>query len=176
MTLVQADQSNLVLEVFEFVIYAGTTEPDFYIVVESDLNAAVETPLRLDGDILIAHQLENVPKIVELSGNMLPLTVPEKDDIYLVNLINAIYLVENEDVDTTGTILNTLNAVFGILEVTSYVMPEIYAEDLRLFANHATFHQEYGEFFAESQGRRERIRDGMLWISGAILLSLYPVD
>ena len=176
MTLAQDNQDNFVLDVFGFGVYAETTEPDFYMVVESDLNAAVEIPLLLNGDILIAHRLENLPKVVELSGNKLPLIMPEKDDIYLVDLIHSVYLVENEDKDTTGTLLNALNALFDVLKVTSYAIPEIYADDLRLFANHVTFYQEYGDFLSKNQGRRERIRDGIVWMSGVILLSLYPVD
>lgn len=170
-------QDNIIrLHVFGFYITTQTTDPDFFMVMVCDYNAAVEVPLQLDGRMLIVYDFDNAPKIVEIAKSKHEFDMPKIDDVYIVDLNQTIDMLRREEPDNDSLMINTINWILEIVKCLDFKVPEQYLISVKRFADHITFDNEYYEFFIEGNYNKRDVIDGLIWIAGAMMLSVYPVD
>ena len=86
----------------------------------------------------------------------------------MCDFAEALYLIESEDKDESATIINCINTLSDLLPATGLKLPADCKTILAKFADHLTFHREYGEFLRRENLARSAIRDAVFWCLGCI--------
>lgn len=97
--------------------------------------------------------------------------VPPSVIHHIYDLAELLYLISSEDekIDSQGEIVNCLNVIFDLVKATELPLSEDYKRVLYAFADHMTFDSDFGQFLRESGVTRTQIRDGILWMIGAVV-------
>ena len=91
------------------------------------------------------------------------LALAPEEEALICDVPGMLDLIETEHVDETATILNCLNTFFDLLRAVKQPLPPDYKRILYAFANHLTFHQEFGTFLAAQQIDRAALREAVEW-------------
>lgn len=145
-----------------FCLSANEHESDLWTLITSggDIDRAIVTGSK----IIFFNDPELAPADLELADNDLKQLGPAPQEVVLVcNVPEMLRLVDTESVDETATILNSLNTFFDLLEAVKQPLPSDYKRILYPFADHLTFHREFGTFLEARQIDRARLREAIEW-------------
>ena len=86
----------------------------------------------------------------------------------ICDIAETLYLLDAEDMDESGTMLNCLNALLNLVAVTLTPMPTEYKQVLYALADNLSIDREFASFLAEEDIQRSEIVNAILWCVGAI--------
>jgi hypothetical protein len=155
-----------------FRVQADNPGPELYSLVlyyeaaRGDKNR----PLTVNGRIVFFRDPRDATKVLLMGDPAFRKyrEVPPVVD-YVYDVRDVVDLVRTENNDSKGRIVDFINELFDFVDATGFIMPAAERQLLGDFANHLTFHREYGEFLDHEPSRRSRILDVILWSLGAIL-------
>lgn len=130
-----------------------------------------DIPLAIENYIIFFSDINLIPNALKLvnSEERKIIQRPHKLDL-IVDLAEILYLICNEDVDDSATIINGLNIIFDLVTATNLLFPSNYKQNLYKLADHLTFSKELLNFFeVEENIRRIDVHDAILWCIGAIV-------
>lgn len=155
------------LEIIGFKIFQTSKKIDFYAIIIYGVN---DRPIMEDNSILFFAKLKKISEIVENGLFETKGLVLSSNKVSLVcDLKEALRLIENEEIDDSAIIINSLNMIFDFVKSTRISFPCQYKEILFSFADHLTFERNISTFFEKTNFSRTLVLDGLLWCVGAIL-------
>ncbi|MEG3896548.1 MULTISPECIES: hypothetical protein [unclassified Microcoleus] len=86
----------------------------------------------------------------------------------ICDIAETLYLLDAEDIDESGTMLNCLNALLNLVKATLTPMPTEYKQVLYALADNLNIEKEFASFLAEEDIQRSEIVNAILWCVGAI--------
>ncbi|MDX2240943.1 MAG: hypothetical protein NW224_09690 [Leptolyngbyaceae cyanobacterium bins.302] len=156
------------LSLASFRINPNSEKPEIYTLI---ICRDVDYPVLLDKQIVFFNKKELSSKALELCSLEVQRLGPAPQEVDLVvDLAESLYLISNEDIDTTSTILDCLNTLIDLVKAAQIPIPEHYKNSLYAFADHLTFEQEFSSFFVNHSVNRSAILDGILWCVGAVFI------
>jgi hypothetical protein len=145
-----------------FCLNANEHESDLWTLITS--GGDIDRPIVADSKIIFFNDPELAPAALELADNDLKQLGPAPQEVVLVcNVPEMLHLVDTESADETATILNCLNTFFDLLEAVKQPLPPDYKRILYAFADHLTFHREFGTFLEEQQIDQTMLREAIEW-------------
>lgn len=127
-------------------------------------------PLAIDGYIIFFNNLDLIPNALELVNYEQRKVVKTPNEIDLVvDIAVMLYLICEEDIDDSATIVNGLNIIFDLVKATNLPFPSKYKQNLYKLADHTTFSKDLLSFFQEEDIKRADIHDALLWCIGVIV-------
>lgn len=145
-----------------FCLSANKQESDLWTLITS--GGDIDRPIVADSKIIFFNDPELAPAALELADNNLKQLGPAPQEVVLVcDIPEMLRLVNTENVDETATILNCLNTFFDLLEAVKQSLTPDYKRILYAFADHLTFHREFGAFLEEQHIDRTMLREAIEW-------------
>jgi hypothetical protein len=126
-----------------------------------------ERPLLADGSIVFFTQPDAAPRALKLDPSMSQLG-PAPDHLESVcDIAEALYLVNSQDQDPHGTLLDCLLILDDLVRATRLHMPERYQALLTELAARLTEGKKLKNIFSNSS-LRNHVEDALLWCVGAV--------
>ncbi len=174
------EQHNNITNGFLSIIGIGvdpnSTEPDFYVLAVDD-DSAITRPITHEGYIVIFTKIGEAPLVLLLAPpNIIELGPAPNEEILLIDAIQVLYLLEAQDVDDKAVLLNFINVTMDFIEAIHYTIPIEYQKILIDFANHLTIEKEFASFFATHDVNREKMKNAITWLIGAIASNVTVFD
>jgi hypothetical protein len=150
-------------------INSKSTGVSFYLLVS--YGGERDCPIMKDGRILLFKNQKVARKWVRRSlGTSIDWKdVTHNDGNFICNISGTLRLIERYSIDRSATIINCLNTFSDVLPVTGFKLPAQYRRVLVQFADHLTFHREYGKFLRQKNISRTVLRDAILWCLGSVI-------
>jgi hypothetical protein len=125
-----------------------------------------ERPLSADGSIVFFRHPEEGVQAVKLDTSMSQLTPPAQVES-VCDIAESLYLVNSQDADPRGTLLDCLLILDDMVRATRLHMPERYQGILTELAARLTEGQQLKQIFS-NPSLRSHVEDALLWCAGAI--------
>ena len=134
-----------------------------------------ERPLTADGSIVFFRSPEQAETALKLDSTMsklgpIPAQVESVGDV-----AEALYLVNSQDADSHGTVLDCLLIFDDLVRATRLHMPERYQGILTELAARLTEGQQLKQIFSNTS-LRSHVEDALLWCVGAIVVKARVVE
>ena len=154
----------------------GRVDADFYFLWIS--------PQRLQGgdsDFAVgegrrAFLFSNLDRAVHLLDGLQKNVYPGMvviDPVNCIDVPETMRMIAEGVVDEQDVVVNTYNTLRDILRHTAYeAVPRRHRRALFDLQHHLTFDKNIGLFFEKSKWSRKRVRDGFLWLVGAVFASV----
>lgn len=155
---------DIFLELIGFRFDPEIAEPLIYTITVSD-----ERPILRDGYPIFfgTPQLGNQALAMSNCGasafGPAPLEVS-----YVHDVTEVLYTLNEEDAAQSATLLDFINLILDISNATAFGLPDQYRSDLERFADHLTFHLEFGAFLKEQGLSRKALTDAIYWCVGMV--------
>jgi len=121
-------------------------------------------PIMVDGSILFFEEPELAPAALELSAADMKHFGSTPDEIAAIyDISEMLQLIQTADIDETATIVDCLNVFDDLLKAVKRPLPPDYKSILYAFADHLTFHREFGTFLEQKQIDRAKLREAIEW-------------
>lgn len=130
-----------------------------------------ERPLCADGSLLFFRKPEDAAAAVKLDPSMARLGTPPTEVESQCNIAEALYLVNSQDADTHGTVLDCLLILDDLVRATRLHMPERYQGILTELAARLTEGRQLKQIFSNAS-LRDHVEDALLWCVGAIAVKM----
>lgn len=149
-----------------FRINPDNVDPEIYtLMVINDK----DRPLVVDGQILLFSKPDLADKALSFAESDVKRLGPAPKEIDLVcDVAQMMHLIESEKIDPSAFILNCLNTLFDLINVSSFTMPAEYKRILYKFADHLTFNKEFESFLIKEDISREAIFNAIFWCIGIV--------
>ncbi|MEG4587705.1 hypothetical protein QUA54_21185 [Microcoleus sp. MOSTC5] len=166
-TLQTANQNTeKLLWLFGFRIDPDTEVPNLYTLI---VYGEQEQPLVAGGQLVFFTRPELAINALQLCNiDVSQLGKPPTQIDAICDIAETLYLLDAEDMDESGTILNCLNALLNLVQATLTPMPTEYKPVLYAFADHLNIDEEFASFLAEEDIQRSEMVNAILWCVGAI--------
>ena len=128
-----------------------------------------ERPLVADGRIIFFARTTLAHKALALDKTMAVLGNPPRDVETMCDVAQALYLVNSQDKDPDGVVLDCLLILDDLVRATHISMPERYQGILTELAARLTEGVQLGKVFT-SEALRQHVEDGLLWCVGAVVM------
>ncbi len=154
------------LWLFGFRIDPETETPNLYTLI---VYGEQEPPLVAGGQLVFFTRPELAINALQLCDiNISELGKPPTQIDSICDIAETLYLLDAEDIDESGIMLNCLNALLNLVKVTLTPMPTEYKRVLYAFADYLNIQEEFASFLAEEDIQRSEIVNAILWCVGAI--------
>ena len=166
-TLQTANQNpEKLLWLFGFRIDPETETPNLYTLI---VYGEQEPPLVAGGQLVFFTRPELAINALQLCDiNISKLGRPPTQIDSICDIAETLYLLDAEDIDESGIMLNCLNALLNLVNATLTPMPTEYKQVLYALADNLNIDQEFASFLAEEDIQRSEIVNAILWCVGAI--------
>lgn len=165
------DKEELILVAFR--LDPSHDGPQFYTLLA--VGGENERPPMADGRILFFAQPELAAKVAALDPSLSGLGAPAQQVESVCDVSEALYLVNSQDSDPDGVILDCLLILDDLVRATRLNMPERYQSLLTELAARLTEHRPLGKIFS-NRSLREHVEDALLWCVGAIAVKTKMVN
>lgn len=167
-TKLQTENQNQekLLWLFGFRIDPDTEIPNLYTLI---VYGEQEPPLVAGGQLVFFTRPELALNALQLCDiDVSELGRPPTQIDAICDIAETLYLLDAEDIDESGIMLNCLNALLNLVKATLTPMPTEYKRVLYAFADHLNIEEEFASFLAEEDIQRSEIVNAILWCVGAI--------
>ena len=128
-----------------------------------------ERPLVSDGRIVFFARTTLVHKALAMDKTMAVLGNPPRDVETMCDVAQALYLVNSQNEDPDGVVLDCLLIFDDLVRATNISMPERYQGILTELAARLTEGQRLGKVFI-NEPLRPHVEDALLWCVGAVAM------
>lgn len=128
-----------------------------------------ERPLTADGRIIFFQRTTLAHKALAMDQTMAVLGNPPRDVETMCDVAQTLYLVNSQDNDTDGVVLDCLLILDDLVRATRLSMPERYQGILTELAARLTEGESLKKIFT-SDALRGHVEDGLLWCVGAVAM------
>jgi hypothetical protein len=139
--------------------------PQFYTLLA--VGGENERPITAGGRLLFFTHPELGAKALALDTNLSKLGPPPKDVETFCDIAEALHLVNSQDADPDGVVLDCLLVFDDLVRATKLHMPDRYQGLLTELAARLTERARLRDVFT-SHFLREHVEDALLWCIGAI--------
>lgn len=126
-----------------------------------------ERPLTADGSVLFFTDPKRAAKAMELDASMAQLGPVPTHLEAVCDVAEALYLVNSQDVDPHGTLLDCLLLLDDLVRATRLHMPERFQAILTELAARLTEGKQLKVIFS-NPALRHHVEDALLWCVGAV--------
>ena len=141
--------------------------PQFYTLLA--VGGDNERPLTADGRIIFFSRTTLVHKALAMDKSLAVLGNPPRDVETICDVAQTLYLVNSQDEDPDGVVLDCLLIFDDLVRVTQISMPERYQAILTELAARLTEGQSLKRVFT-SDALRQHVEDALLWCVGAVTM------
>lgn len=141
--------------------------PQFYTLLA--VGGENERPLTADGRIIFFTRTTLVHKALAMDPSMAMLGTPPRDVETMCDVAQTLYLVNSQDADPDGVVLDCLLIFDDLVRASQLSMPERYQGILTELAARLTEGQSLKKVFT-NDALRHHVEDGLLWCVGAITM------
>ena len=154
------------LWLFGFRIDPDTEIPNLYTLI---VYGEQEPPLVAGGQLVFFTRPELAINALQLCNiDVKKQGKPPTQIDAICDIAETLYLLDAEDIDESGTMLNCLNALLNLVAATLTPMPTEYKQVLYALADNLNIDREFASFLAEEDIQRSEIVNAILWCVGAI--------
>ena len=164
-------QEELVLVGFR--VDARHDGPQFYTLLA--VGGENERPITADGRLVFFTQLELGAKALALDPSMTKLGPPPQELETFCDVAEAFYLVNSQNADLDGIVLDCLLIFDDLVRATKLHMPDRYQGLLTELAARLTERKLLRDIFT-NQSLREHVEDALLWCVGAVTVKARMVS
>ena len=130
-----------------------------------------ERPLVADGAVLVFRNAQDAEAAVKLDASMASLgPVPAEVEL-MCDVAEALYVVNSQDADAHGTVLDCLLILDDLVRATRLHMPERYQGILTELTARLTEGKQLKQIFSNAS-LRDHVEDALLWCVGAIVVKM----
>jgi hypothetical protein len=141
--------------------------PQFYTLLA--VGGDNERPLTADGRIIFFVRLTQVHKALAMDATMSVLGNPPRAVETICDVAQTLYLVNSQDADPDGVVLDCLLIFDDLVRASGLGMPERYQGILTELAARLTEGQSLKKVFT-SEALRHHVEDALLWCVGAVTM------
>src|SRR5215831_5942100 len=141
--------------------------PQFYTLLA--VGGDNERPLMSDGRIIFFARTTLVHKALAMDKSLAVLGNPPRDVETMCDVAQTLYLVNSQDADADGVVLDCLLIFDDLVRATKLSMPERYQGILTELAARLTEGQSLGKVFS-NDALRQHVEDALLWCVGAVAM------
>jgi hypothetical protein len=141
--------------------------PQFYTLLA--VGGDNERPLTADGRIIFFSRTTLVHKALAMDKSLAVLGNPPRDFETMCDVAQALYLVNSQEEDTDGVVLDCLLIFDDLVRATQISMPERYQGILTELAARLTEGQSLKKVFT-NDALRQHVEDALLWCVGAVTM------
>ena len=134
-----------------------------------------ERPLIADGSLLFFRKPEEAGAALKLDLSMSRLGAPPVEVESQCDVAEALYIVNSQDADPHGTVLDCLLLLDDLVRATRLHMPERYQGILTELAARLTEGRQLKQIFSNAS-LRDHVEDALLWCVGAIAVKMRIVS
>jgi hypothetical protein len=150
-----------------FRVDATHEGPQFYTLLA--VGGENERPLAVDGRIIFFVRTTLAHKALAMDKSMAVLGNPPRDVETICDVAQTLYLVNSQDEDPDGVVLDCLLIFDDLVRASQISMPERYQGILTELAARLTEGQSLKKIFT-SESLRHHVEDALLWCVGAITM------
>ena len=150
-----------------FRLDASHEGPQFYTLLA--VGGENERPLISDGRIVFFVRTTLAHKALAMDKSMAVLGNPPRDVETMCDVAQALYLVNSQDEDTDGVVLDCLLIFDDLVRATQISMPERFQGILTELAARLTEGQSLKKVFT-NEALRQHVEDALLWCVGAVTM------
>ena len=147
-----------------FRVDATHEGPQFYTLLA--VGGDNERPLTVDGRIIFFLRPTLVHKALAMDKSMAVLGNPPRDVETICDVAQTLYLVNSQNEDPDGVVLDCLLIFDDLVRASQISMPERYQGILTELAARLTEGQSLKKIFS-SESLRHHVEDALLWCVGA---------
>jgi hypothetical protein len=141
--------------------------PQFYTLLA--VGGDNERPLTVDGRIIFFVRLTQAHKALVMDPSLAVLGNPPRAVETICDVAQTLYLVNSQDADPDGVVLDCLLIFDDLVRASGLSMPERYQGILTELAARLTEGQSLKKVFT-SEALRHHVEDALLWCVGAIAM------
>lgn len=121
-------------------------------------------PIMVDDNVLFFNEPELAFAALDVANpDMKSFGSCPEEVAAIYNISEMLQLIETANIDETATIVDCLNVFDDLLEAVKQPLPPDYKRILYAFADHLTFHREFGTFLEEQHIDRAALREAIEW-------------
>ena len=141
--------------------------PQFYTLLA--VGGDNERPLTADGRIIFFARTTLVHKALAMDKSLAVLGNPPRDVETMCDVAQTLYLVNSQDEDPDGVVLDCLLIFDDLVRATQISMPERYQAILTELAGRLTEGHSLKKVFT-NDALRQHVEDALLWCVGAVTM------
>jgi hypothetical protein len=141
--------------------------PQFYTLLA--VGGKNERPITADGRLIFFTRVELAAKALALDSSMDNLGPPPQELETFCDVAEAFYLVNSQNADLDGIVLDSLLIFDDLVRATKLHMPDRYQGLLTELAARLTERKLLRDIFT-NPSLREHVEDALLWCVGAVTL------
>jgi hypothetical protein len=141
--------------------------PQFYTLLA--VGGENERPISVDGRVIFFTRTTLVHKALALDKTMAVLGTPPREVETMCDVAQTLYLVNSQDEDPDGVVLDCLLIFDDLVRASRLSMPERYQGILTELAARLTEGQSLKKVFT-NDALRQHVEDGLLWCVGAVTM------
>src|SRR5271157_705930 len=141
--------------------------PQFYTLLA--VGGDNERPLTADGRIIFFVRPTLAHKALAMDESLAQLGTPPRDVETMCDVAQTLYLVNSQDEDPDGVVLDCLLIFDDLVRASGIGMPERYQGILTELAARLTEGQSLQKIFT-SEALRHHVEDALLWCVGAVTM------
>jgi len=141
--------------------------PQFYTLLA--VGGDNERPLTADGRIIFFVRPTLIHKALAMDESLAQLGTPPRDVETMCDVAQTLYLVNSQDEDPDGVVLDCLLIFDDLVRATQISMPERYQGILTELAARLTEGQSLKKLFT-NESLRQHVEDALLWCVGAVTM------
>jgi hypothetical protein len=141
--------------------------PQFYTLLA--VGGDNERPITADGRLVFFTRLDLGAKALALDPSMAKLGPPPQELETFCDVAEAFYLVNSQNADLDGIVLDCLLIFDDLVRATKLHMPDRYQGLLTELAARLTERKLLRDIFT-NQSLREHVEDALLWCVGAVTI------
>jgi hypothetical protein len=153
-----------------FRVDARHDGPQFYTLLA--VGGDDERPLTSDGRVIFFVRPDLAAKALALDPGIAQLGPPPEEIETFCDISEALYLVNSQQADPDGVILDCLLVFDDLVRATKLHMPDRYQGMLTELAARLTEGAQLRSIFT-NQSLREHVEDALLWCVGAVVVKSY---
>jgi hypothetical protein len=134
-----------------------------------------ERPLSVDGSIVFFRRPEQAEAALKLDSSMSQLGPAPGEAESICDIAESLYLVNSQDEDPHGTVLDCLLILDDLVRATHLHMPERFQGVLTELAARLTEGRQLKDIFTNTY-LRSHVEDGLLWCAGAVIVKARIVE
>jgi hypothetical protein len=133
-----------------------------------------ERPLTADGGVVFFRRPEDAEAALRLDASMAQLSPAPQQVESVCDVAEALYLVNSQDKDTHGTVLDCLLILDDLVRATRLHMPERYQGILTELTARLAEGRQLKQIFS-TPSLRNHVEDALLWCVGALAVKIRVV-
>jgi len=150
-----------------FRLDPSVEDAQFYTLVM--LQDGEEKPLLVDGRLVFFRRLDAAARaLAQAPEEFRNAQTPPADMELLCDLAQALYVINTQESDEEGVLLDCIACLDTLVRATGLSVPLEYGRTLATLSGHLEKSGELTQWLASGELRREQVEDALLWCIGAI--------